>query len=54
MKTCQKPYKFDLEVKVQVRIWIMNVRDTSSNGAKPISKYGRPMLNHLKVRSRGV
>ena len=27
-KTCQKPYKFDLEV----RIWIMNVRDTSSHG----------------------
>ena len=24
-KTCQKPYKFDLEVKVQVRIGIMNV-----------------------------
>ena len=31
-KTCQKPYKFDLEVKVQGRIWIMNVRDTSSHG----------------------
>ena len=29
-KTCQKPYKFDLEVKVQGRIWIMNVHDTSS------------------------
>ena len=27
MKTCQKPYKFDFEVKVQGRIWIMNVRD---------------------------
>ena len=24
-KTCQKTYKFDLEVKVQGRIWIMNV-----------------------------
>ena len=31
-KTCQKPYKFDLEVKVQGPIWIMNVRDTSSHG----------------------
>ena len=27
-KTCQKPYKFDLEVKVQSRIWIMNVHHT--------------------------
>ena len=25
MKTYQKPYKFDLEVKVEGRIWIMNV-----------------------------
>ena len=31
-KTCQKPYKIDVEVKVQGRIWIMNVRDTSSHG----------------------
>ena len=31
-KKCQKPYKFDLEVKVQGRIWIMNVRDTSYHG----------------------
>ena len=29
---CQNPSKFDLEVKVQCRIGIMNVRDTSSNG----------------------
>ena len=27
-ETCQKPFKIDLEVKVQGRIWIMNVRDT--------------------------
>ena len=32
MKTNQKPYKFDLEVKGQCRIRIMNVLDTSSNG----------------------
>ena len=38
MKTCQKPYKFDLEVKVQGRIWIMNVRDTSSHGDTPMCK----------------
>ena len=31
-ETCQKLYKFDLEVKVQGRIWILNVRDTSSHG----------------------
>ena len=35
-KTCQKPYKFDLEVKVQGRVWFMNVRDTSSHGDTPI------------------
>ena len=35
-KTCQKPYKFDLQVKVQGRIWIMNVRDTSSHGDTPM------------------
>ena len=35
-KTCQKPYKFDLEVKVQGRILIMNVSDTSPHGDTPI------------------
>ena len=35
-KRCQKPYKFDLEVKVQGRMWIMNVRDTSSHGDTPM------------------
>ena len=35
-KTCQKPYKFDLKVKVQRRIWIMNVRDTSSHSDTPM------------------
>ena len=35
MKACQKPHKFDLKVKVQGRIWIMNVRDTSSHGDTP-------------------
>ena len=32
MKTVQKPYKFDLKVKGQHRIDIMNVRDTASYG----------------------
>ena len=31
-KTCQKPNKFECEVKVQVCIWITNVRVTSSYG----------------------
>ena len=31
-KPCHKPYKFDLEVKGQCRIRIMNVLDTSSHG----------------------
>ena len=35
-ETCQKPYKFDLKVKVQGRIWIMNLRDTSSHGDIPM------------------
>ena len=35
-KSCHKPYKFDLEVKVQGCIRIMNVLDTSSHGDRPI------------------
>ena len=35
-KQCHKPYKFEFEVKVQGHIWIMNVRDTSSHGDKPM------------------
>ena len=36
MKTCQKPYKFDFEVKVLGCIWIMNVGNTSFNGDTPM------------------
>ena len=36
-KPCHKPYEFDLEVKVQGRIGIMNVLDTSSSGYRPMS-----------------
>ena len=35
-KQSQKPYKFDLKVKVQGSIWIMNLRDTSSHGDTPM------------------
>ena len=35
-KQCHKPYKFDLEVKVQGCFRIMNVLDTSSHGDRPI------------------
>ena len=35
-KTCQKPYKFDLDVKVQGHTWIMDIRDTSSHGDTPM------------------
>ena len=35
-KQCQKSHKFDLEVKVQGCIRIMNVLDTSSHGDRPI------------------
>ena len=37
-KTQLKPIKFDLEVKGQGRIGIMNVRDTSSHGDRPMCK----------------
>ena len=35
-KSCHKPYKFDLEVKGQGHIRIMNVLDTSSLGYRPM------------------
>ena len=35
-KKCQKLYKFDLEVKVQGRMWIMNVCNTSSHCDSPM------------------
>ena len=35
-KSCHKPYKFDLEVKGQGRIRVMNVLDTSSHGDRPM------------------
>ena len=35
-KPCHKPYTFDLKVKVQGRIRIMNVLDTSSHGDRPM------------------
>ena len=34
-KTCQRPFKFDLEVKSQCLIGIMNVRDILSYGHVP-------------------
>ena len=44
-KRCQKPCKFDLEVKCQHCIGIMNLRNTSSHGDTPMAtgKYGKPM-----------
>ena len=49
-KTCQEPYKFDLKVKVQGRIWIINVHDTSSHGDTPMCQNKRPMghIAHLR------
>ena len=47
-KTSQGPHKFDLKVKVQGHIRIMNVRDISSKCAK----YGKPMSNQKKVMGR--
>ena len=47
-KTCQKPCKFDLEVKGQHCIGIMNLRNTSSHGYTPIAKYGKPYVSDQK------
>ena len=47
-KHAKKPYKFDLEVKVQSRFLIMNVCDTSPHDhmmIHPCAKYGKPMSN---------
>ena len=41
----KNPIKFDLEVKVQGHILIMNVRVTSSHIDIPMCKYGKPMSN---------
>ena len=35
-KPCHKPYKFNLQVKGQCRIRIMNVLNTSSHGDRPM------------------
>ena len=48
-KTCQKPYKFDLKVKVQGCIWIMNVRDTLSHGNTPMSQIWLANVKPKKV-----
>ena len=37
-KTCPKPYKFDLKVKVQERILIMNVCNASSHDDTPMCR----------------
>ena len=45
-----KAYKFDLEVKGQCRIGIINVRHTSSHGdIDECAKYGKPMSNQKIV-----
>lgn len=38
MKTSQKSHKFDIEVIVQCRIGIMNVREPSSHGDTPMCR----------------
>ena len=47
-KTCQKPFTFDLEVNGQHRIGNVNVRVTSSHGAK----YSKPMSYQKIVMGR--
>ena len=44
-KPCQKPYKFDLEVWCQIRLWIMNVRCT-------LCQYGMQMYKKPEVAGR--
>ena len=45
----ENPYKFDLEVKFQGRILIMNVRDTYSYGDTLMCQFGKPMSNQNKL-----
>ena len=50
-KTCQNPYKFDFEVRVQGRI--MNVYDTHSLMViHPSAKNGKLMSNQRKVMAQ--
>ena len=47
-KQCHKHYKFDLEVKIQGCIRIMNVLDTSSHGDQS-AKFDMPMSKLTEV-----
>ena len=51
-KTCKKPYKFDLKVKIQGPIWTMNVRDTSSHGDTPMCQIWLAKVKPKKVMGR--
>ena len=47
-KTCQKPCKFDLEVKVQDHIWVMNVRAHGLMAMHLCGKLGKRMSKKKK------
>ena len=52
MKPCHKPYKFDLDVKGQGHIRIMNVLDTSSQGDRPMCQIWYANVKLTEVTGR--
>ena len=51
-KDVKNPVNFNLEVKGQRRIGIMNVRDTSSHCDTPMCQNGQLMSNQKKITDR--
>ena len=51
-KLCQKPYKFDHEVKGQCHIRIMNVLNTLSHGDRPMAKHTEVTGHRPAVKSK--
>ena len=51
-KTCQKAYKFDLKVKGQHRMGIMNVHDTLSYSETPMCQIWYANVNPKKIMGR--
>ena len=49
MKTSQNSLKFDIEVIVQCRIGIMNVRETSSHGDTPMWRICKQISKQKKI-----
>ena len=53
-KTCQNPYEYDVEVKGQPRIGIMNVRVTSSHGDTPMPNMESQCQTPQKIMGKNL